>query len=121
MDPLAVVEELLGSVDTWPSSVLIDMFCKEPKVGVSRRVATFLHGNCVSAKDAAKLYKACQAAWRNVSEIHMYGWYMQWAKSVPSTLFYYNMKKYVMWLGRDERVEPEITEELSTGHILATI
>ena len=40
----------------------------------------------------------------------MYGWYMQWAKSVPSTLFYYNMKrKYVIWLGRDELVEPEIT------------
>ena len=38
----------------------------------------------------------------------MYGWYMQWAKCVPSTLFYYDTKKCVM-LGRDERVEPEIT------------
>jgi len=39
----------------------------------------------------------------------MYGWYMQWNKGVPSTLFYYDMKKCVMWLGRDELVEPEIT------------
>jgi len=61
-------------------------------------------------RDAAELYKASQAAWRNVSETHMYGWYMQFAKCVPSTLFYYNMKrKCVMWLWRDERVQPEIT------------
>jgi len=34
---------------------------------------------------------------------------MQWDKGVPSTLFYYDMKKCVMSLGRDERVDPEIT------------
>ena len=88
MDTLAVVEVKLGSVDRWPSSVLTDMFYEEPKVRVSRRVASFLYGNGVSGRDAAKLYKASRAAWRNVSETHMYGWYMQWDKAVPSTLFY---------------------------------
>jgi len=39
----------------------------------------------------------------------MYGWYMQWDKAVSSMLFYYDTKKWVMWLGRDESVEPEIT------------
>jgi len=73
MDPLAVVEEMMGSAHTWPSSVLTDMFCKEPTVSVSRRVAEFLHGNGVSAKDAAKLYKACQAAWRNGPETRTVG------------------------------------------------
>jgi len=76
---------------------------------VSRRVGAFLYGNGVSVRDAEKLYKASQAAWRNVSETHMYGWYTQWDKAVPSTLFYYDTKKCVVWLGRDERVEPEIT------------
>jgi hypothetical protein len=110
MDPLAVVEEKLGIVDTWPSSVLTDMFYKEPKVNVSMRFAAFLHGNGVSARDAAKLYKASQAAWRNVSETYMYGWYMQWGKCVPSTPFYSDIKrKSVMLLVRYERVEPEIT------------
>jgi hypothetical protein len=42
MGTVAVVEEKLGSVDTWPSSVLTDMFYKEPKVNVSRRVAAYL-------------------------------------------------------------------------------
>ena len=39
----------------------------------------------------------------------MYGWNMQWDKAVPSTLFYYDTKKWVMWLVRDVCVEPEIT------------
>ena len=61
-------------------------------------------------RDAAKLYKASQPAWMNVWETHMYGWYMQWDKALPSTLFYYDTKKkWVMWLGRDKRVEPEVT------------
>jgi len=64
IDPLAVVEEKLGSVDTWPSRVLIDTFYEEPNVSVSRKIAAFLHGNGVSAKNAAKLYKASHAAWR---------------------------------------------------------
>ena len=55
MDPLAVVEEKMGSVDMWQSSVLNDMFYEEPKVRVSRRVAAFLYGNGVIVRDAAKL------------------------------------------------------------------
>ena len=55
MDPLAIVEEKLGSVDTWPSSVLNDMYYGETKVNVSRRVAAFLDSNPVSEKDAAML------------------------------------------------------------------
>ena len=71
MDPLAVVEEKLYSVGSWPSSVLNDMFHEEPKVRVSRREAAFLYRNSVSVRDAAKLYKASQPAWRSVSETHV--------------------------------------------------
>ena len=108
MDPLAVVEEKLGSVDSWPTSVIMYMFYEEPNVSYSRKFAAFMYGNGVSVSDGVKLYKACQAAWRNVSEANIYGWDMQCAKCSASTLFSYNMKKYVMWLGRDERVEPEV-------------
>ena len=93
MDPLAVVEEKLGSVDSWPSSVLTDMFYEEPKVSVSWRAAEFMYGKGVSVRDATKLYKASQGAWRNVLETHVYGCYKQWDKCVLSTLFYYDMKK----------------------------
>ena len=66
MDPLAVVEGELSSADTSSSSLLADMICKEPTVSVSRRVAAFLYRNGICVKDVAKLYWACQAAWRNV-------------------------------------------------------
>ena len=72
MDPLAVVEGELGSVDTWPSSLLSDMFCKEPSVG--RRVASFLHGKGISAKLGVP----------GVVEERLR--HMQWAKCLPITL-----------------------------------
>ena len=71
LDSLAVVEEKLGRVDSWPSNALTDIFYKEPKVRVSRRDAAFLYGNGVSVRDAAKFHKASQAAWWYVSETQM--------------------------------------------------
>ena len=46
---------------------------------------------------------------REDSQRLVYEWEMQWTKCSPSNRFYYNMKKGVMWLGRDEHVEPEVT------------
>ena len=83
----------MGSVDIWPSSVLTDIFYEEHKVRASRRVASFMYGNIVSVRDVAKIYKASQAAWMNVSKTHEYGCYVHWDKRVPSTLFYYDAKK----------------------------
>ena len=34
---------------------------------------------------------------------------MRCAKYVPRKLFYYDKKKCVLWLERDERVEPNVT------------
>ena len=31
MDPLAVVEEQLDSIETWPTSVIKDMFSSDPR------------------------------------------------------------------------------------------
>ena len=56
MCPLALVEKQLGSIDSWPSSVIRDKFDSEPTVRVSRRVAAFLYGNGVNVSDAVKLY-----------------------------------------------------------------
>ena len=107
MDPLALVEEQLSSVDIWPSGDLTVMFSgDEPNVRVIRRF-----GNGVSAIDAVKLCMTCQGPhdrWRKMAETQMYGWYMQWAKCGNRNIFYYNMKKCVL-LGREKHVEPEVT------------
>ena len=42
MDPLAVVEAQLGSVDIWPSYVLRYMSLLEPNAHVMKKVAAFI-------------------------------------------------------------------------------
>jgi len=39
-----------------------------------------MYGNGVNVSDVVNLYKACTAAWRYVTETHMYGWYSMWDK-----------------------------------------
>ena len=72
IDPFAVVEEQLGSVDIWASSVLTIMFSgDEPNVRASRRFGAFMYGNGVGASDAWKLYMACQGTrgrWRKIAD-----------------------------------------------------
>ena len=43
MDPQAVVEEQLGSIETWPTRVVTELFTREPTVIVRRRVAEFMY------------------------------------------------------------------------------
>ena len=58
MDPLAVVEEQLCSIGTWSTSVITDLFTREPAVSVTRRVAAFLYGIGIKLSEAVNLYKA---------------------------------------------------------------
>jgi hypothetical protein len=59
MDPLAVVQVLLGSVDSWSSYVLILMFLLEPNSRVMKKVAAFMYGKNVRLSDAVGCYNAC--------------------------------------------------------------
>ena len=77
IDPFAVVEEQLGSVDIWASSVLTIMFSgDEPNVRASRRFGAFMYGNGFGASDAVKLYMACLWPMRPkqiIQGLRMYG------------------------------------------------
>ena len=72
MDPLAVVEAQLGSVDSWPSYVLRLMFMLEPNSRVMKKVAAFMYGNNVRLSDAVACYKACNG--RNQSQVETVPW-----------------------------------------------
>ena len=45
MDPLAVVEAQLGSVDSWPLHVFRYMFLLETNLRIMKRAAAFMYGN----------------------------------------------------------------------------
>ena len=111
MYPLAVVEKELGSIESWPSGVIMDMFDCGPTARVSRRVAAHMYGNGVNVSDVVKCYRACNNVWKAIKDTHTYSWYFNWEKGDPikcKHTFYYSMKKCVMWLRGDERVTPEI-------------
>jgi len=75
-DLLAVVEAHLGSVERWPSAVLMDMFFEELKADVIKRVASFMYGNCVSVSDAMDCYNACNVGmYRSYVDMSLKAWY----------------------------------------------
>ena len=66
MDPLAVVEAQLGSVDSWPPYVLRHMFMLEPKSRVMKKVTSFMYGNNVRLSDAVACYNGVMVVIRAV-------------------------------------------------------
>ena len=58
-DPLSIVEAQLGSVESWQSEVLINMYMEGPRARLRKRVATFMYGNCVRVGEAVACYNVC--------------------------------------------------------------
>ena len=56
MDPLAVVETQLSSVDSWPPYVLRLMFMLGPNSRVMKKVAAFMYRKNVRLSDAVACY-----------------------------------------------------------------
>ena len=75
MDPLAVVEAQLGSVDSWPPYVLRLVFMLEPNSRVMKKVAAFMYGNNVRLSDAVACYKACNGRHQSRVETVLRAWY----------------------------------------------
>jgi len=107
MFPLALVEEQLGSIESWPSRVIMDMFDCEPTVLVSRRVAEFLYANGVNESDAVKLYRSSNQVFKTIAETHIYSWYFHREKGVPIKFhqhtFYYNMEREMYDVAKEGR------------------
>jgi hypothetical protein len=59
MDPLSAVENILGGVEFWPSSVLIDLSITQPCTVTVINVAAFMYGNNVPVEKAVDCFVAC--------------------------------------------------------------
>ena len=82
MDPLAVVEAQLGTVDSWPSYVLRLMFIIEPNSFAMKKGAAFMYGNHVRLSDAVACYKACNGRHQSQVETVPRTWYDVWDREV---------------------------------------
>jgi len=82
MDPLAVVEAKLGSVDSWPSYVLRYMFLLKANSHVMKKAAAFMYGNNVGLSDAVACYNACNGRHQSSVETVLRVWYFVWDRDV---------------------------------------
>jgi len=59
MDPLSAVENILGGVEIWPSSIIIDLFATKPCNTSVINVAAFMYGNNFPVEKAVDYFVAC--------------------------------------------------------------
>jgi hypothetical protein len=59
MDPLSLVEEHVGAVETWPTYIIRHVFVDEPDARTVKNLAGFFYGNEVPLRDAVNCVNAC--------------------------------------------------------------
>ena len=59
MSPLQAAEQLLGSIHTWPSSIIFSLFAKTPSPRVIAYLTGFFSDNALPKTFAYRLYCAC--------------------------------------------------------------
>jgi len=59
MEHLNTVENILGSVETWPSTIIIDLIITKPFTISVTNVAAFIYGNNVPVEKAVDCILAC--------------------------------------------------------------
>jgi hypothetical protein len=78
MDPLSVVEERVGVVETWQTYIIRHVFVDEPDARTVKTMAGFFYGNEVSLHDAVKGVNACNGGNHRYVTEKMYEWYYVW-------------------------------------------
>jgi hypothetical protein len=113
MSPLQAAEQLLGSIETWPSSIIFSLFAERPSPTVIEYLTDFFSGNNLPNTLAYRLYSACnpEAANKLVRQL-FYTRFSLWHSSdtVRRHSMYYDvrLKKLVR---RNVKYLPELPEE----------
>jgi hypothetical protein len=82
MDPFAVVEAQLSTVDISQQYVLRIRFMLEPNSRVMKKVAAFMYGNNVRMSDAVACYNTCNGRHQSRVETVLRAWYVVWDRDV---------------------------------------
>jgi hypothetical protein len=75
MDPLRLVEERIGAVESWPTCIILHVFVNEPNACTLKNVAVFMYGNEVPVEHAVKCFNACNGLKRSYLVEKMQEWY----------------------------------------------
>jgi len=81
MSLLHAVEQYLGSVDTWPASIITCLFAETPTLRVVETLVAFFAGNGVPKTLAYKLYNACNPETNDLVRQLFYAGFSLWHSS----------------------------------------
>jgi hypothetical protein len=116
-NPLRVVEQRLGFVDTWPSSIIWFPFLERPTHRAFRVLSAFFYGNYISPSLATKLYELCNIHFTSLVGGRMRNYCIEWQRKrcTPHLSQYYDIRLLrFVWingfsLNQREVVRPEVT------------
>jgi len=74
MDPLRVVEDILGDVETWLTHIICMSVVVTNKISVNK-VAAYMNGNGVTVERAIDCFKACMGLDSYYVSCAMKDWY----------------------------------------------
>jgi len=105
MPLIAAAENILGSVESWPSRILEYLFCETPNLEALDELIAFFYGNGILCPMASQLYHVCNTKTTALATEHIYATYSYWDSCTEEEHLaqYYNMrlKKYVYLNGID--------------------
>ena len=99
MDPLSTVENILGSIETWPSTVIVDLFITKPCTISVRNVSAFMYGTVFLWKKGVDCFVACVGIDSYYVSCAVKDWYTTWDNLPHKAHFakYYSMA-YKRWI-----------------------
>jgi hypothetical protein len=119
MDLLKRVEDQVGSLEVWPTYILLHVFVDKLNDDRLKKVSAFLYGNGVDEKTAADFFITCSYEGANPQRIcdAVCHWYSTWEEQPfqEHLAMYYNVREgSLMWLNgseldQDEVVEPKVS------------
>jgi len=112
MSLLQAVENYLGSIETWPASIIHCLFAETPSPQVVENLTAFLVGKAVPQTLAFRLYRACnsQASHELVRQL-FYTQYSLWHSSdtVRRHSMYYDVRIKKHYLSTSHTFETSLT------------
>jgi len=91
-NPLLVVEQRRGDVDTWPSHVGY-LFLEFPTRSIIKQLTAFFYGNGISPSLAVGLYELCNEDYTSLVGSSMRTFYWEWQRKrfTPHLSQYYDI------------------------------
>jgi len=118
MSPLRRVEDLIGTVYSWPRLVLKFLFCEPANHLSTLCIINFLYGNGVPFEMAVRLFRACNenATDELVGHFTYYYEVYQNSKDADHLGIYYDLKvEKHLYINGSRRQQHEIVDFLDTS------